>query len=157
MLTIWLALYDLTMLAALAVAACSAAVANSCRAGRWSPSLIGESVARTGPAARRDLTVADGTNDHGSPLRPSASHPLGLLRKGRDKADLGLEGFNAVYVSSPFKRVALALTLSSCGGTTTTNDPSRTASADYHAPIAKGCSMAQTYRSPDSRCRGPAP
>lgn len=44
MLTIWLAVCALTMLAALADAACSAAVANSAGFGRWSPSLTGKSV-----------------------------------------------------------------------------------------------------------------
>ena len=39
MLMIWLAVCALTMLAALADAACSAATANSAGFGRWPPSL----------------------------------------------------------------------------------------------------------------------
>ena len=92
MLSIWLAACALRMLAALADAACSAAVANSPGFGRWPPSLTSKNV-RDSPTSRRDLYVADGTN--GSRLRHVShphSHPLRLLRKGRDSRPLGLGG-----------------------------------------------------------------
>src|SRR6266567_708445 len=82
MLSIWLAACALRMLAALADAACSAAVANSPGFGRWPPSLTSKSV-RDSPASRRDLDVADGTN--GSRLRHVShphSRPLRLLEEG---------------------------------------------------------------------------
>ena len=93
MLTIWLAVCALTMLAALADAACSAAVANSAGFGRWSPSLTSKSV-RDSPASCRDFNVADGTN--GSRLRHFGhphSHPLRLLEEREGKQTQAWEGF----------------------------------------------------------------
>jgi hypothetical protein len=84
-LTIWLAMCALTMRAALADAACPAAVANSAGFGRWSPFLTSKSV-RDSSASRRDLNVADSTN--GSRLRHVGhphSHPLRLLEEGEEQ------------------------------------------------------------------------
>jgi hypothetical protein len=95
MLTIWLAVYALTMLAALAGAACSAAVANSAGFGRWSPSLTSKSV-RDSRHHAETLMSQTAQADHGyatSAIRTRTHYVF--LRKGRDSRPRPGRGSNA--------------------------------------------------------------